>query len=369
MVTLQVNARPAENVRHHNRTQRSERADETRITATPQLQTTYKSATPSTRRHYNGSNGRDHQIAVPSDPVALAALLRQQMVWKLIPGTTIGRALVSATDRLRGAKITTDSLDAQIMLASVLGVDRSWLFAHHEYELTEKQAATYSNLIVRRTQDEPIAYLIGKKEFYGLELAVDQRVLIPRPETELLVDQVLRFVQLYGERTVRIADIGTGSGAIALALATNTSDSLIYAVDISQEALALAEENVARHDKQGHIRLLCGDLLLPLYEQVDIIVANLPYINHRDYVSLDRSVREFEPQVALEAGDDGLDAIRGLLQDAPRYLSPDGIIFLEIAYDQGQAVLDLVDELIPQASDVELRQDLSGHDRIVTIIM
>ncbi len=286
-----------------------------------------------------------------------------------MPSTTIGRALNSATERLRGTGTSTASLDAQVILASVLSVDRSWLFAHHDYHLDETETERYADLIVRRVRGEPVAYLIGRKEFYGLDLAVDQRVLIPRPETELLVDVVLRFIGLYGQRAIRVADIGTGSGAIALAIADNCRHAVLYATDLSDAALSVARRNIEQHDRFNQVRLLQGDLLEPLYEQVDIIVANLPYINRRDYTALEPTVRDFEPKLALEAGDDGLDAIRRLLKNAPNYLRPNGMIFLEIAYDQGAAVLELIEDLIPLAQDVDLRQDFAGLDRIITIVM
>ncbi len=358
MAILQVNVRPADRFRRNGRNQRGKRNDEFLTNRTPTNQTTSANAS-------HGTNGNS-AISDQNEP---KPSIWQNIVWKLMPSTTIGRALHSATERLRAPSPSTASLDAQVILASVLGVDRSWLFAHYDYELNESEAEAYTDLIVRRIVGEPVAYLIGRKEFYGLDLAVDQRVLIPRPETELLVDEVLRFMELYGPRAVRIADIGTGSGAIALALATNSPHAVLYATDLSEEALSVARRNVEQHDSNNQVRLLQGDLLEPLYEQVEIIVANLPYINRHDYATLEPTVRDFEPKLALEAGDDGLEAIRRLLKNAPRYLRPNGMIFLEIAHDQGEAVLRLISELIPQAEDVDLRQDLAGLDRIITVIM
>ncbi len=290
----------------------------------------------------------------------------QNVVWKLMPATTVGRALNSARGRLDEAGCSTASLDAQVILAHVLGVDRSWLFAHHEYKLNPEQADAFTKLIVRRTNHEPVAYLIGRKEFYGLEFLVDRRVLIPRPETELLVDAVLDHATEQGP--VVVADVGTGSGAISLAIANHCEDARIYAIDLSLDALEVAKRNVERLDSRGQVTLAQGDLLTPLPEKVHVVVANLPYISNDLYSELDADVREFEPQVALEAGPEGLDAIHRLLQQVHYYLLPDGIVFLEIGHDQGPAVRSLAQACFPHAQHIAVRRDYHGHDRLVTII-
>lgn len=316
-------------------------------------------------------------VTIPSElapgDIAPAELLPapvwQRVVWKLMPATTVGRALNSARERLNEVDCPTASLDAQVILAYVLGVDRSWLFAHHEYKLNATQADQYTDLIARRMQHEPVAYLIGRKEFYGLEFYVDQRVLIPRPETELLVDAVLDFAGLISQdERVKIADVGTGSGAIALSVANHCDNVDIYAIDLSVDALEVAERNIARLDARGQVTLAQGDLLTPLPEQVHVIVANLPYISNELYSTLDADVRDFEPQLALEAGPEGLDAIQRLLCQAHRYLRPNGAIFLEIGYEQGMAVRTLAQSIFPNAQRLGVRQDYHGRDRLVTII-
>jgi release factor glutamine methyltransferase len=221
--------------------------------------------------------------------------------------------------------------------------------------------------VARRTDAEPVAYLVGRKEFYGLDLAVDHRVLIPRPETELLVDAVLDHIQSRPDRQVRIADVGTGSGAIALAVAANAPDVTIYATDLSAGALEVAQANVDRLDTRRQITLLQGDLLNPLPEKVDIIAANLPYISSDEYVDLDPGVREYEPQLALEAGPEGLDAIRRLLKQAPAHLNPGGVLFLEIGCNQGAVVHSLIRELLPEAAYCALHQDYHGLDRLMVV--
>ncbi|MEZ4664601.1 MAG: peptide chain release factor N(5)-glutamine methyltransferase [Caldilineaceae bacterium] len=290
----------------------------------------------------------------------------------------MGRALVSATERLRDVGIDTPQLDAQVILAYVLKRERSWLFAHHDHKLCAEEAEEYTELIVRRSHHEPVAYLTRRKEFYGLEFYVDSRVLIPRPETELLVDAVLNQVEMYSEELavgehVHVLDVGTGCGAIAAAVAANCPEVKVYATDVSPDAIAVARENIKRLDARLQITLLEGDLLSPLankvdMNRVDIMAANLPYINTTDYGALEPDVRNFEPKLALEAGPDGLDTIRRLLVQAPDFLKPGGVIFLEIGSDQGPAVVGLAHELMPNAALVDLRQDYNGRDRLVTIV-
>jgi release factor glutamine methyltransferase len=295
--------------------------------------------------------------------------LWEQVVWRLMPGTTVGRALNAARRRLEDAGCEGAHLDAQVLLAYVLGVERSWLFAHHAVELSTEQADVFTGLVARRMRHEPVAYLVGHREFYGLDFLVDQRVLIPRPETELLVDAVIDLIAMREEQPVVVADVGTGSGAIALAVAANCPSAKIYAIDLSADALAVAAANVQRLDTRGQVTLLEGDLLTPLPQPVDMIVANLPYISSVVYPQLMADVRDYEPQLALEAGPEGLDAIVRLLQQTPRYLNDQGLMFLEIGHDQAEAVVKAVRTILPQARSIRLRQDYHGHDRLVTIAL
>lgn len=291
----------------------------------------------------------------------------QKIVWNLSPFTTIGRAINSAGRRLKESGNSNAQLDAQVLLAYVLEVDRSWLFANHDYKLTAAETEAYTDLIARRAEHEPVAYLIGRKEFYGLEFIVDSRVLIPRPETELLVDAVLRWLDVRESPASQIADVGTGSGAIALSIANNYPDASIYALDISQDALNVAGRNVKRLDKRNQVTLLEGDLLAPLPQKVDIIAANLPYISRDIYNDLVPDVREYEPSVALQGGTEGLDPISHLLQQAPHNINPGGGIFLEIAHDQGAQCLALCEEHLPDHVTVDVRKDYSDRDRLITI--
>ena len=290
----------------------------------------------------------------------------QPVVWNLMPATTVGRAVNAATQRLEEAGVSTARLDAQVILAHVLGVGRSWLFAHFEYALDDGQASQFTELIARRVKHEPVAYLVGRKEFYGIELQVDRRVLIPRPETEMLVDAVLVVTANTFPDSITVADVGTGSGAIALAVAANAENARIYALDVSQDALVVAATNAATHDSRDQITLLHSDLLASLPEPVDVIVANLPYVTSADYRTLDLDVRKYEPQLALEAGERGLDVIARLLRQVPSHLCPGGTVLLEIGYDQGPAVLGLVADILPQALNADVHKDYQGRDRMVT---
>ncbi len=359
MAILRVNVRPAARVqvRHRWGWPSAEQFTKTDADHT-HLSDFFPSSPDPDDNHHEYEQSQEPPVDAP---------IWQRIVWKLMPSTTVGRALVSATARLRDAGCATASLDAQVILAHVLVQERSWLFAHYNYTLSDDEAERYTELIARRVTSEPVAYIVGHKEFYGLDLEVDSRVLIPRWETELLVDTALDYLDTQSQRTLHVADIGTGSGAIALAIAASSPQAVVYAVDISADALAVASRNAHRLDERGQVRLLAGDLLAPLPRRMDMIVANLPYINSADYGGLDRDVRDYEPRLALEAGVDGLDAIRRLLKQIPDAVLPGAVVILEIGSDQGHAVCDLAAALLPQARDIELRQDYAGRDRIVII--
>lgn len=290
----------------------------------------------------------------------------QEVVWRLASDATVGQAVNAAAQRLEEANISTARLDAQVILAHVLGVERSWLFAHYEHVLSPEHADRYTELVVRRTAREPVAYLVNRREFYGVELFVDSRVLIPRPETEMLVDQLLTEATIRNAQRLIVADVGTGSGAISVAAALNAPALQFYALDISADALEVARINVAAHNLGERIRLIQSDLLSALPERADIVVANLPYVTSKDYRTLEPDVRNYEPRLALEAGPQGLDLIARLLPQLPGHCNPGCLIVLEIGYHQGDAVLRLVEKTLPQATQLELQRDYQGHDRIIS---
>jgi release factor glutamine methyltransferase len=279
----------------------------------------------------------------------------------------IGGQLRAAKDRLTQAGCDSPRLDAELLLAHALGLGRAQLYARWEHRLSDEQQRVYLGLVQRRVQREPLAYIVGHKEFFGLEFEVDQNVLIPRPETELLVEQAIRIAhQIAPDGDLKIADVGTGSGAIAVSLAIALSDATVDAVDRSVEALAVAARNCRRHGVDSRVRLLRGHLLLALPEPVDIVVANLPYISRSEFAIVAPEIRLFEPVEALDGGEEGLDLIRRLLEQAVRQPKPPRVILLEIGSTQGEAVLDMAGKIFVGA-EMFLFQDYAGLDRIVTV--
>ncbi|MBN2098308.1 MAG: peptide chain release factor N(5)-glutamine methyltransferase, partial [Dehalococcoidia bacterium] len=224
-------------------------------------------------------------------------------------------------------------------------------------------------LVERRLRREPAAYILGRHEFYGIELYVDPRVLIPRPETELLVEAALAFVERrFGkEWPCSVADVGTGSGAIGIALALHLPQAFIYATDVSPGATEVARLNCRRHGVEGRVELLLGDLLEPLSQPVDVIVANLPYVKDADILQLMPEIRDFEPVEALAGGADGLDRVRRLLARAQDHLLPQGAVMLEIGLGQAEAVASLAGRLIPKGK-VDLIKDFAGIERVLRIM-
>lgn len=267
-----------------------------------------------------------------------------------------GRAQLTATS-------STPELDARLLLEHLLGVDHATLIAHGDELLTPDQQTAYEALLDRVQQREPIPYITGHAPFFDIELAVSPAVLIPRPETEQLVETAVAWAKEHPPQ--HAADIGTGSGCIAISLARRLPDCRVTAVDISAEALTIAQQN-ARRCLPDRIQFHQGSLLEPVSPPVDLILANLPYVTDGEWTMLDDGVKWYEPALALKAGDDGLDLIRPLLQQATTKLTPGGAIFLEIGWRQGTAVCELAQQHFPTAT-IKLIQDFAGHDRIVAI--
>ena len=289
---------------------------------------------------------------------------------RLAAARALGEALRLAVDWLRAAGSESPLLDAQVLLAHVASATRATLLAYPERALTPGQAEEYARLVARRATLEPVAYLTGRREFMGLLFRVDRRALIPRPETELLVEAALREVRQRLADPTRpaplAADIGTGSGAIAVALAAlEPRLPRVYAVDISPDALALAAENAAANGVTARVIPLEGDLLAPLPEPVDIILANLPYIAPHD-PAVAPSVHGYEPHLALYSPEGGLAHIRRLLEQAPAKLRPGGALFLEFGYDQRAAVEEMARQAVPSAA-LRVVADYAGWDRYIEI--
>ncbi|MBX5455995.1 MAG: peptide chain release factor N(5)-glutamine methyltransferase [Thermogemmatispora sp.] len=278
-----------------------------------------------------------------------------------------GRRLLQAA----GRPAREAGRDVQVLLGHVLGVERSALYAHPERELTEAELQRLTALLERRQRGEPVAYLLGHKEFFGLDLLVDRRVLIPRPETELLVEAVLAEARnrlSRGEVPI-VADIGTGSGAIAVALAVSEPRlPYLYACDRSAAALEVARLNCQRHGVSQRVRLLQGDLTEPLPEPVDLLVANLPYVGTEERELLAPDVRDFEPAEALFAGPRGLTLLERLLRQLHErpVLKERAMVFLEIGYQQREALEALARQLWPTLQLTCLR-DYAGQERLLIL--
>lgn len=276
----------------------------------------------------------------------------------------VRQALAQAFRALGSAGVDSPRLDAELLLAHVLEINRAAVLARPDYRLTPKQLTAYRYLMERRAAREPLAYILGYREFFGLDFAVDPHVLIPRPETELLVEEALRLAR--PKPSPLVADVGAGSGAIAVSLAVHLPQATVYALDDSPQALAVTAENAHRHGVTERIRCLSGNLLVPLPEPVDLITANLPYVATPEWEDLAPEIRNYEPRAALDGGPDGLDLIRSLLAAASKKLRSEGAILLEIGASQGQAVTTLAQQQFPLAK-IGLHQDYAGLDRLLVV--
>lgn len=281
----------------------------------------------------------------------------------------VQEAVTGAVQTLRSEGVDSPRLDAELLLAHVLGVNRAAVLAWPNRVLTPKELTHYRNLVARRAAREPLAYIVGHREFFDLDFAVDPRVLIPRPETELLVEHALavaRQMRLPDDVPLQIADVGAGSGAIAVTLAVHLPRAIVYALEGSTGALAVTEENAHWHSVADRVHCLLGDLLEPLPGPVNLITANLPYVTTGEWEGLPPEIRDYEPRAALDGGPDGLSLIRRLLATAGPHLSPGGALVVEIGASQGDAVTALARQDFPR-SDVRLHQDYAGLDRLVLV--
>ena len=279
-------------------------------------------------------------------------------------------ALRAAIARLEECDVPSAPLAAELLLMHVLQRDRAWLYAHPESELSPNEAATYAQLIERRSEGVPTQYITGRQEFWGLEFEIGPGVLIPRPETEHVIEVGLERIGERRAEPLRIADVGTGSGCIAIALARELPGAEIVATDISAAALDYAQRNAARHSVSNRIQFLKADLLEAAIDPghaeggFDLIVSNPPYVGRNDSANLPREVREHEPAEALFAGDDGLEIYPALIEQAAGKLAPNGILVLELGYNGAQYVGPLLS--VPHWSDLRVTRDLAGIERVVS---
>ncbi len=280
---------------------------------------------------------------------------------------TIQEALINAT-RALGASMEYHEarLQAELLLAHALETTRALLLARLGETITPDIAARYAANVARRAQHEPLAYILGHQEFYGLDLLVDRRVLIPRHETESLVVLSLQRIQRMPHASPVIIDVGTGSGALALALAQHLPQARVFAIDISPDALAVAQTNARHLRLEERVTFRQGDLLEPATELFDLLVSNLPYVPSQRFDQLPREVRAFEPRVALDGGADGLAVMRRLLAQIEAHAARGAVAFLEISEEQGKAAVEMSERQFPRATIV-LHQDLEGLDRVLEI--
>ncbi|HEX7587466.1 MAG TPA: peptide chain release factor N(5)-glutamine methyltransferase [Anaerolineae bacterium] len=280
---------------------------------------------------------------------------------------TIELALLDGTRALgRTMEYHEARLQAELLLAYALETTRARLLAQLDEPIMPEIAARYAANVARRAQHEPLAYILGRQEFCGLEFLVDRRVLIPRHETETLVELALQAARDVVNLLPIVFDIGTGSGAMALVLAHRLPQARIFATDISYDALSVAQLNAARLHLEDRVKFHQGDLIEPIPEPFDLLVSNLPYIPTGRYDRLPREVRAFEPRLALDGGEDGFVLVRRLLTQINTRAVRGAITLLEISEEQGKSAIELTHQVLPNAV-VILHQDLEGLDRVLEI--
>ena len=303
---------------------------------------------------------------------------------------TIQKLLNWITEYFTEKAIDAPRLSAELLLSHVLAMTRIELYTKFDKPVDQRQLDQLHALTKRAGQDEPLAYLIGKTEFYSIEFDITPDCLVPRPETELLVERAIEFLrariaikaatpdvlyrgQIAGVDTTpaqSVCDLCTGSGCIAVAIAKNFPSAKLIATDICDRALEVAASNTAKHGLTERIALLHGDLFDPLIRQLDntefdLIVCNPPYISAPEFDALDKNVRDYEPRIALLAGSDGLDVYRRIIEKADTFLKPDAALMLEIGYAQGPAVKKLIEQTDAFAQ-IKIEKDPHNNDRIVT---
>ncbi len=284
---------------------------------------------------------------------------------------TIQRLLNWVTEHFTKKGIDSPRLSAELLLSCVLAMKRIELYTQFDKAVDKQQLDRLHELVERAGQNEPIAYLTGKTEFYSLQLDVTPDCMIPRPETELLVERAIEFLRTRPGKQF-VCDLCTGCGCIAIAIAKNCANADIIATDISDAALNIAAGNVEKHQLGDRIRLLCGDLFDAFVPQLDVdkfdlIVCNPPYVSAAEFEKLDKNIKDYEPKSALFAGADGLDIHRRICEKADRFLKPDAALMLEVGFTQGKAIKELLEQTGTFA-EIKIKKDPNGNDRIATAV-
>ncbi len=280
----------------------------------------------------------------------------------------LGRLYAETVARLERAGIDSASSEATLLFAHFLDASLSHIFLHPEEDVSPDAVVRLEQALARRLQREPLQYILGVREFWSLEFVVSPSVLVPRPETEFLVDRVLHVLAVHGFNRGPLLDMCTGSGVIAIVLARELKADLVLAVDVSYEALRVAAQNAGRHDTRGSVQLVCSDLFSSLRRRplFELIVANPPYIRCDDFAFLPPEVRDWEPKAALVAGGEGLDIVEKIAVAGYEYLLPGGWMFLEVGADQQAAARDLFLKRIPGGYEqVEVLKDWTGRPRVL----
>jgi release factor glutamine methyltransferase len=282
---------------------------------------------------------------------------------------TIQKLLNWIAGFLKEKNIDSPRLSAELLLSHVLSLKRIELYTRFDMVVEQQQLSILRDLVRRAGRNEPVPYLVGKTEFYSIELEIAPDCLIPRPETELLVERAIEFLRKR-QGPQLVCDLCTGSGCIAVAIAKNFPDAHITATDISDTALSVAARNIEKHALKDRIDPLCGDLFDPIVPQLDtsqfdLIVCNPPYVSTSEYEALEPNVKEYEPRLALHAGPDGLDIYKRIAEKADAFLKPGGALMLEIGYAQGPAVRQLLESSAP-FTNIKIEKDFQNNDRIVT---
>lgn len=272
----------------------------------------------------------------------------------------IGDALQTAAELLRASAVVEPMREARSLLAFVLQRDQSLLIAHPEYELTADRKLLFQSCVRRRARHEPFQYITGRQEFYGFDFLVTPDVLIPRPETETLVEEAIE--QIGKADAPQICEIGVGSGCISIAILKNVPEARGIGVDISDAALAIARRNAEMHCVINRLTLQNGDIFDGITDAFDLIVSNPPYVPAKDIASLQAEVRDFEPHTALDGGDNGLDIVERIINEATERLKPEGCLLMEIGFDQSPRVRDLFDQAL--WAEPQFLSDLQGFPRI-----
>ncbi|MDD5258675.1 MAG: peptide chain release factor N(5)-glutamine methyltransferase [bacterium] len=286
---------------------------------------------------------------------------------RIINSSRIGELLDWGTDQLKQAKVPEPALEAQLLLSQILRLKKLDLFLKKEKEVAKKDLTCFRKYIVLRRQRIPASYILKNTQFYGLDLFVDKGALIPRPETELLVEEIINIVggrrTAEGRKNIKILEIGVGSGAIVVALAKNLNQAAITGTDTSAKALRIARKNIKKHKVETHVKLIRGSLFAKLKEKFDYIVSNPPYVKAKDFSLLQPEVG-YEPKAALYGGKDGLDFYRKIISQARYYLQPGGLLAFEIGYGQARKIRQLL-EKEQLFSSIEIKKDYSGIERII----